>query len=167
MSDRINPQRAQHNSQSGSVSSDPANRGSVNRGSVNRGARTADSLMALMQPNVAQGFSSQQWQEMRRIIHLALGRPSPKIVDLNFTIDLIISRFYFRLLVGEDIRNKNRKIKSTGSRIGNLIAAVGLIISLNVLVSVSVIIIAYLIKSAVGIDLMPGHWRDWVVEQLF
>ncbi|MBT9312749.1 hypothetical protein [Leptothoe kymatousa] len=148
------------NSQRGNQKSQPA------REPGTRGARTADSLLTLVNPAVAQEFSGQQWQEMRRIVNLAMGKPSPKIVDLNFTVDLIISRFYFRLLVGEDTRHKNRRQQSTGSRIGNLIAAVGLIIALNVVVSVSVVVIGYLVKSAIGVDLMPGHWRDWVMNRI-
>ncbi len=128
-----------------------------------REPRTVNGLLALLEPSVAQELSTQQWQEVRRIVQLAVGKPAPKIVDLNFTVDLIVSRFYFRLLVGEDIRHEHRQQKS-GSRIGNLIAAMGLIIGLNVLVSVSAIMIGYLIKSAIGIDLMPGHWRDWVMD---
>ncbi|MEO0868408.1 MAG: hypothetical protein AAFY17_08155 [Cyanobacteria bacterium J06642_11] len=130
-----------------------------------REPRSAESLLTQLDPAVAQQLTMQQWQEFRRIVQLAIGRPAPKIVDLNFTVDLIISRFYFRLLVGEDIRQKSRS-QHSGSRFGNLVAAVSLIILLNVLVSISAIAIGYLIKSAVGIDLMPGHWRDWVMNQI-
>ncbi|MEM9805708.1 MAG: hypothetical protein AAF959_10550 [Cyanobacteria bacterium P01_D01_bin.56] len=130
-----------------------------------RGTRTVDGVLALLEPNVARELSTQQWQEVRRIVQVAVGRPAPKIVDLNFTVDLLISRFYFRLLVGEDTRHENRK-QSSGSRFGNLVAAISLIIALNVLVSISAIVVGYLIKSAIGIDLMPGHWRDWVMNRI-
>lgn len=127
--------------------------------------KTVDGLLALLDPNVVRQLNPQQLQEVRRIVQLAVGKPASKIVDLNFTVDLLISRFYFRLLVGEDRRQKNRQHK-LGTRIGNWITAVGLIIIFNVVVSISVIVFAYLIKSAVGINLMPGHWRDWVVNQI-
>lgn len=130
-----------------------------------RAPKTVDGILALLEPNVVRQLSPQQLQEVRRIVQLAIGKPASKIVDLNFNVDLLISRFYFRLLVGEERRQKDRQQK-LGTRIGNWIAAVGLIISLNVVVSISVIIFAYLLKSAVGINLMPGHWRDWVVNQL-
>lgn len=130
-----------------------------------RGPRTVDGILALLEPNVARALSTQQWQEVRRIVQVAVGRPAPKIVDLNFTVDLLISRFYFRLLVGEDTRHENRK-QSSGSRLGNLVAAITLIVALNVLVSISAIVVGYLIKSAIGIDLMPGHWRDWVMNRI-
>lgn len=131
-----------------------------------KGTRTVDSLLALLEPSIVQQLNPQQWQDIRRIVQLAIGKNSPKIIDLNFTIDLIISRFYFRLLVGKDVRHEQRK-KTSGSRIGNLVAAIGLIVTLNVLVSVSVFVIVYLLKSAIGIDLIPGgHWRDWVIHRI-
>lgn len=127
--------------------------------------KTVEGLLALMEPTVAKQFNYQQWQEVQRLIKLAVGEPSSKIVNLNFTIDLIISRFYFTLLVGKDIRHQGRK-NNSGNRIANLIAAFGLIFALNIIVSVSIIVIIYLIKSALGIDLMPGHGRDAVVDML-
>ncbi|MEM6256263.1 MAG: hypothetical protein AAF821_25395 [Cyanobacteria bacterium P01_D01_bin.156] len=131
----------------------------------NRTTRTADSLLARLEPSIAQQLSNEQRQEVKRLLQLAIGKPSQKIVDLSFTIDLLVSRFYFRLLVGEDIRHKNRQ-QSSGSRIGNIAAVITLIVTLNVLVTISAIVIGYLIKSAIGIDLMPGHWRDWVINQI-
>ncbi len=130
-----------------------------------QGHRNVDSFIALFDPMVAQQFNSHQWAEIRRIIDLSIGKPSPKIVDLRFTIDLIISRFYFTLFIGKDRRRQSRS-QSTGSRIGNFIAAIGLLLALNLLVSVSVVVVLYLIKSALGIDLMPGHFPELVKDIL-
>lgn len=130
-----------------------------------KGHRSVDSLIALFDPRVAQQFNSSQWQEIRRIIDLSIGKPSPKIVDLRFTVDLIVSRFYFTLFIGKDRRRQSRN-QSTGSRIGNLIAAIGLLLGLNLLVSVSAVVVLYLIKSALGIDLMPGHFPELVLNFL-
>ena len=146
MFDRINPKRA-----------------SKQNLQPERSPKTVDGILALLEPNVVRQLTPPQLQEVRRIVQIAIGKPASKIVDLNFAVDLLISRFYFRLLVGEDRRQKTRQQK-LGTRIGNWIAAVGLIVILNVVVSVSVLVFAYLLKSAVGINLMPGHWRDWVVK---
>ena len=124
--------------------------------------KTVDELLTRFDPSIAQQFNHHQWQEVRRIINLAISKPSPKIIDLRFTVDLIISRFYFTLLVGEDVRRQARK-NSAGSRIGNLIAAICLILTLNFLVSISIFGMAYLLKSALGIDLFPGHLSDMVM----
>lgn len=130
-----------------------------------RNHRTVDTIIALFNPTVAQQFDSAQWQEIRRIVDLAMAKPSPKIIDLRFTVDLMISRFYFTLFVGKDFRRQSRK-KGTGSRIANFIAAVCLLFGLNLLLSASVVVILYLIKSAVGINLMPGHFSDLLADLL-
>lgn len=130
-----------------------------------RARRNVDDLISLFDPGIVQQFNNLQWKEIRRIIDLAIDKPSPKIVDLRFTVDLIFSRFYFTLFVGKDRRRQSRS-QTTGSRVGNFIAAICLLLALNLLVSSSVVIVAYLIKSALGIDLMPGHFADLLFEQL-
>lgn len=104
-----------------------------------------------------------------RAINLLLERgiqnqaSGPKIVDLNFTIDLILTRFYVTLFVGKDRRTTHRKKVVSGiTRIGNRVAAVVLLLSLNLFVSSTLFLLLYLIKSALGIDLLPGHFGETI-----
>jgi len=89
---------------------------------------------------------------------LTRAQPKPKLVDLRFVVDLFFARYYFVLFVGRDQRAKKRKTYGhKASQVGNYIAAIVLLICLNLLVSAMVLLMAYLLKSAAGIDLFPGH----------
>lgn len=134
------------------------------KGGQDRARKTVDDLIYLFDPVIAQQFKDDQWQEVRRILDLAIDKPSPKIIDLRFTVDLIVSRFYFTLFVGKDRRHQSRN-ETIGSRVGNFIAVVCLLLVLNLLVSSSVVIVTYLIKSAMGIDLMPNsHFSNLLFD---
>ena len=86
-----------------------------------------------------------------------------KLIDIRFIINLIFSRFYVVLLVGKDIRKEQRSYPIKGiTKAGNMITAFVLIISINLLISAVVLLGLYLLKSALGIDLFPGHISDQI-----
>ena len=88
----------------------------------------------------------------------ANANPRPKLVDLRFVIDLFFVRYYFALFIGQDQRTQKRNAQGNKiSQVGNIIAAILLLLSLNLLLSSMLLLIAYLLKSAVGINLFPGH----------
>ncbi|NJK30218.1 MAG: hypothetical protein HC851_11490 [Acaryochloris sp. RU_4_1] len=88
-----------------------------------------------------------------------------KLIDIRFVIDLIFSRFYVVLLVGKDVRKDQRSYPVTGiTKIGNIIAATFLIIAINLLISAFLLLGLYLLKSALSIDLLPGHFSDQVED---
>lgn len=89
---------------------------------------------------------------------------SPKIVDLRFTVNLLFSRFYIVLFVGKDRRKQQRSYPvSRWTRLANIVAAVILLLGLNVTITGSLFIAGYLVKSALGIDIFPhSHLRDFV-----
>ncbi len=132
------------------------------------GQRNVDDYVQLFNPNIAQKFDPQSWQEIRRVLDLAIPKPAPKIIDLRFNVDLLISRFYIVLFVGKDRRRKSRshEVERLSTRIGNWIAAIILIVAINLIVSTLILIVAYLLKSFIGIDLMPGHFPDRLKEIL-
>lgn len=100
---------------------------------------------------------------MRSLLSNAIPQPSPKIVDFRFVVDLIFSRFYIVLFVGKDRRNQQRKYVPRGAaRVGNIVAAIVLLVGANLVISAFLVLVVYLIKSALGIDLTPGHFSDWV-----
>ncbi len=84
-----------------------------------------------------------------------------KLIDIRFVIDLLFSRFYVVLMVGKDIRKGQRSYPtSRATKAGNMIAAFILIVAMNLLISAILLLGLYLLKSALNIDLMPGHFSD-------
>ncbi len=121
-------------------------------------SRTPQYYLSRIEPHVLESFNSEQIQAITFALDQAIPKPSPKIVDLRFVVDLVLARFYIVLFVGKDRRKKVRKYTSKGiSKVGNIIAAIILLIGLNLLVSGLIVLFAYLLKSAVGLDFLPGH----------
>ncbi|MBU6229010.1 MAG: hypothetical protein KGQ93_04900 [Cyanobacteria bacterium REEB459] len=120
-----------------------------------------------MAPEVRASLTPQQFREVSRVIDLAMPRPSPKIVDLRFDIDVIFGRFFIVLFVGKDRRRSPRQHSlSRFNTLLNWLTAVVLLLGVNLMISVTLFLGAYLIKSAVGINLMPGHLGD-LIHQVF
>ncbi|MGF1514229.1 MAG: hypothetical protein ACFB5Z_11115 [Elainellaceae cyanobacterium] len=126
--------------------------------------RSVDDYLGYMANDVRSSLDQYQMSEVKRLLAIAIPKPSPKIVDLRFTVDLILSRFYVVLFVGKDRRGRQRQYRANAlTRIGNFVAAAFLLVSLNLLISLFIFMLAYLMKSAVGIDLFPGeHLVDQV-----
>ena len=120
--------------------------------------------------DVRSSLSEDQSSSVKKALSKALekAKPSPKIVDLRFVIDLIIARYYFVLFVGRDRRSKKRTVKpNVINRIGNITAVVLLLIGLNLLVSSIILLGLYLTKSAIGIDFFPGHMGKPPTEYIY
>ncbi|EDZ95497.1 MAG: hypothetical protein P5702_01670 [Limnospira sp. PMC 1291.21] len=118
----------------------------------------ADEYLQKMTPEVLASFNPQQLAEIRQTLDAAIPQPSSKIVDLRFTVDLIIDRFYVVVFVGKERRQKKRSPFFTQAhKIANIIAASLLLIGLNLMISAIIFLLLYLIKSALGIDLFPGE----------
>ena len=95
-------------------------------------------------------------------------KKSPKLVDLRFVIDLVVTRYYLVLWVGKDHRKSVRSYPQTPlTRINNFVVVCLILLLLNnVSVTVSLFIGAYFVKSAVGINLLPGHLENAVEKSL-
>ncbi|WP_242041425.1 hypothetical protein [Leptolyngbya sp. FACHB-261] len=116
-----------------------------------------------MGPGVIDSFSSEQLAAVSAALAEAIPKPSPKLVDLRFGVDLVFSRFYVVLFVGKDRRKNQRQHESGGlPRVGNLIAAFVLLVSANLVISACILLFAYLLKSAIGLDFLPEHISDTV-----
>lgn len=115
---------------------------------------------------IRDSFTQKQLEAIETMLEEVAAKPvssSPKLVDLRFIVDLIFSKFYVVLLVGKDKRQQKRSyLPSKWTRIGNIILAVLMLIGLNLLISLAILIFAYLIKSALGIDFFPGHINEVV-----
>lgn len=123
---------------------------------------TPATYLAQLDPQVQASLTPEQWAELERVIDLAIPKPAPKLVDLRFEVDLLISRYFIVLMVGKDRRRAPRNASvSRFTQFGNWVAAVLLLLGFNLALSTSVLMAAYLIKSALGINLLPGHFRGF------
>jgi hypothetical protein len=123
--------------------------------------QTTEYYLNQIEPQILERFDPEQIQAVKNLLSQVIPKPSPKIVDLRFTVDLILSRFYVVLLVGKERRRGSRNYSVTGiTKIGNLMTAILLLISLNLLISAFLFLLLYLIKSAIGINLFEGHLID-------
>lgn len=126
-------------------------------------SRTPDDYLARLAPEVDATLTAHQRQAFREVLAEAIPRPAPKIVDLRFTVDFLMARFYINLQVGSDRRRQKRRyLSEQTARIGNLIAALTLLVSTNLVISAAIVLVLYLVKSLIGFDLMPGHFPDLI-----
>jgi hypothetical protein len=115
-------------------------------------------LESFIDPTVLDNLTPEQWTAIEKYIFNRKGKKQRKLVDIRFSIDLVMTRFFIVLLVGKDRRNKARNYPlSRLINVGNIVAAILLLVGANLVISASIVLILYLIKSALGIDLMPGH----------
>jgi hypothetical protein len=125
-------------------------------------SRSAATYLNHLDPDLRANLLPQQLAEIERVIDLAIPKPSAKLVDLRLDIDLLVSRYFIVLMVGKDRRRSLRNAPvSPATQFGNWIAAVVLLLGFNLAISVAVLLLAYLVKSALGIDLTPGHFRGF------
>ncbi len=132
-------------------------------------AKTPEHYLQKIEPQILSTFTPEQLNAIRTILNHAIPKNSPKIVDLRFDVDLVFSRFYIVLLVGKERRKGKRHYVTHGiTKVGNFIAAVFLLIGLNLMVSLFIGLFFYLLKSAVGIDLFrQSHIIDQIKNFLF
>lgn len=123
--------------------------------------RTPEDYLNAIAPDLLASFNSDQREAVKSALDAAIPKPSQKIVDLKLVIDLIFSRFYIVIMVGKDRRKKKRKyVPETVSKLGNIVTATFLLLSVNLFISIFLFMFAYLLKSAFGIDILPGHTGD-------
>lgn len=130
----------------------------MNQFSKNYTERDADYYMHQIPVQILKKLDTDERENLKSVIHTAIPRPSPKLIDLRFAIDLIFTRYFVVLMIGKDMRRKQRPHQVSGiAKVANVITAILLIIAMSLLVSAVTILILYLIKSALGIDLFAGH----------
>ncbi|MEM9212811.1 MAG: hypothetical protein AAGD25_00410 [Cyanobacteria bacterium P01_F01_bin.150] len=124
--------------------------------------RTPDDYLALLDTKIRASFSDDQLDSIRMLLASTIPKPSPKLVDLRFEIDLLLSRFYVVLFVGKDRRKKRRSpLHPILTRIGNVAIAIAILVGINLLISLGLFMFFYLVKSALNIDLFhETHLAD-------
>ena len=129
--------------------------------------KTPNYYLSSLDTRVAESFTEEQLKAVKHLLKQAIPKPSPKLVDLRFTIDLVFSRFYIVLFVGKDRRTQKRfYLQNKLVRVGNSIAAVILLIGVNLVISASLILVAYLIKSAIGVDIFANQHISDVLKMV-
>lgn len=91
----------------------------------------------------------------------------PKLIDIRFGVDLVVTRFYVVLMVGKDRRDRQRS-HTVGrlTKLGNTLTAVVFLLGTNLALSGSIVLFLYLVKSMLGISLLPGHFADYLKQLL-
>jgi hypothetical protein len=125
---------------------------------IEQSARNPDYYLQIIDPEIRASFTQLQLEAIDLIVKKIVPKPAPKIVDLRFIVDLIFSQFYVVLFVGKERRQKQRyHFPSKFTKIANIVIVVTMLIGINLLITGAIFIFAYLIKSAAGIDFLPGH----------
>jgi hypothetical protein len=116
---------------------------------------------SIIDPEVLSNITPEQWTAIEKYVFSAKGKKQPKLVDIRFVIDVVITRFYVVLLVGKDRRTQSRNYPlSRLMKLGNIVAAVLLLLGANLVISACIILVLYLTKSALGYDFLPGHINE-------
>lgn len=124
--------------------------------------RTPEALMDCMSATVRASLTTSQVEEVKRLVGMALPNPSPKIVDLRFTVDLLLARYFIVLWVGKDRRQQPRSNSRSKLRVvANKLAVILLLIGCNLAISGSVVLVLYLLKCSLGMNILPGHLRNF------
>ena len=120
--------------------------------------RTPEYYLNQISPEILASLTVEQKRAIITIINQIIPKPSPKIVDLRFLVDLVFTRFYVVLMVGKDRRKKQRRYIPTGvAKVGNMITVVIFLLAANLLLSSSFILFLYLVKSSIGINIFSGN----------
>lgn len=120
-------------------------------------------ILKQIDADVRESLTPEQLAEIRAMVRTSILQASPKLVDLRVSIDLVFTRFYVVLFVGKERRKSPRPHTVSGmTAITNKLAAIGLLIGLNLTVSAFIFLLAYLVKSALGINLFDHHLRDYL-----
>jgi hypothetical protein len=127
-------------------------------------SRDADYYLHQIPLQVLEKLDEAEREQLKSVIHTAIPKSSPKLIDLRFVIDLIFTRYFVVLMIGKDRREQDRRHEVKGfAKFANVVAAILLIIAMSLLISAVTILILYLLKSALGIDFFKGH----ITEVLF
>lgn len=130
-------------------------------------ARRAEDYLQAIESEILESFDAKQLNAITQILNTAIPKPSPKIVDLRFGINLILFRFYIVLFVGKEQRRYQRRyVPEKVSRVGNVIASIILLVGLNLLISLFIFLSLYFVKSALGFDIFPHRHLGDVLRQL-
>jgi hypothetical protein len=118
-------------------------------------------LDPIIDPEVLDSITPEQWTAIEKYVFNKKGKKQPKLVDIRFVIDLVLTRFYVVLLVGKDRRTQSRNYSlSKLIKLGNIVTALLLLLAANLMISACIVLVLYLTKSAFGYDFFSGHINE-------
>jgi hypothetical protein len=110
-------------------------------------------------------ITPEQWTAIEKIVLERRPKTNPKLIDIRFVVDVVVTRFFVVLMVGKDRRDRSRNHPVTGlTKLGNTFAAVLLLLGANLVLSAFILLTLYLTKSALRVNLMPGHMSEQLKE---
>jgi len=109
-----------------------------------------DKILSKMPENIANTFTDDQLTAMKTVFGARKWAKHP--VDIRGVISIWSFRYYYVVLAGKEKRQLTRKQQDTALFIKAVFLFAFLIFSV-----ITGLLILYLIKSAAGIDLIPGY----------
>jgi hypothetical protein len=110
-------------------------------------------------------ITPEQWAAIEKIVLERRAKTNPKLIDIRFVVDVVFTRFFVVLMVGKDRRDRSRNHAVSGlTKLGNTFAAVLLLLGANLVLSAFILLTLYLTKSALRVNLMPGHMSEQLKE---
>lgn len=108
--------------------------------------------------------------EQLEAIRIAVGRTLPKArhdVDLRFVIPLWFAQFYVVMFAGRDRRREVSEVlfdRRVQAGRGGTVLVLTVFLAIGTLIGLGLL---YVVKSVAGIDLFPGHLRDYIPIPFF
>lgn len=132
--------------------------------------RDADYYMERISESIVEKLSAEEHKNLKEVISSALPKPSPKLIDLRFVINLIFARYFFVLLIGKDrykkrIMNQDSPISYRTNplkKLAHRLVSVLLFLAMNLLVSVFVLAFIYLVAKLFGFHLLGGNLNAYL-----
>jgi len=135
---------------------------------VKQSRRDADYFFQGMDEEIRRSLTTKQEWEIKKALNCAIGRPSRKIVDIRFSIPLIAARYFFVLFIGRDRRRHKRIYELPGEvRTANYIFGMFILACLISASAAAVLMLLYLVKCALGVDIFPGFSLSKHFKALF
>ena len=129
--------------------------------------RDAEYYFQNIDTDIRNSLTTKQEWEIKKALNNALGRPTRKIVDVRFTIPLIFSRFFFVLFIGRDLRRQKRTYDLPGEvRTANIIFGSFILACMISFAAVTLFMLLYLLKSAMGINIFPNFSLSKHIKQI-
>ena len=75
--------------------------------------RTVEDYLELIPVDVRQTMTDSQIEALMQVIMVAIPKPAPKLVDLRFDVDLLLTRLFVVLMIGRDRRKTARRYTIT------------------------------------------------------
>ncbi|MBD2178550.1 hypothetical protein H6F42_16660 [Pseudanabaena sp. FACHB-1998] len=127
--------------------------------------RDADYYMDRIPEAIIEKLSTEEHKNIKDVISSALPKPSPKLIDVRFVINLLFARYFFVLLIGKDRYKKRIKVQDIAAphhtrpltKIAHRIIALLLFFAINLLVSGFIVLFVYVTLSFLGIHLFSNY----------